>query len=160
MILHSIGVYNKSEEQFFNDLLKNRIELFCDIRQRRGVRGSKYKFVNSNYLQKNLAKIGIKYVYLPQLAPTNEIRDAQKMDDKKNGILKSKREQLGDTFIQQYTDKILDTIDIDEINKFLIDQNCVNILFFCVEEFPYACHRSLVTDAFKSKFGYPVVHLP
>lgn len=160
MTLHSIGVYNKTEEQFFNELLQNRIELFCDIRQRRGVRGSRYKFVNSNYLQDKLAKIGIKYAYLPQLAPTNEIRDAQRMDDTKQGISKSERQQLGATFIQQYKDIIIDKIDISEIHKFLINQDCLNILFFCVEEFPSACHRSLVTDAFKSKFGYPVVHLP
>ena len=52
--IYTIGVYNSTEVEFFNKIKSNQIELFCDIRQRRGVRGSKYKFVNSIYLQNKL----------------------------------------------------------------------------------------------------------
>ena len=45
----TIGVYGSTENSFFEKLAQSRIDLFCDIRQRRGVRGSQYKYVNSNY---------------------------------------------------------------------------------------------------------------
>lgn len=35
--IYTIGVYNSTEESFFKKLQDNNIELFCDIRQRRGV---------------------------------------------------------------------------------------------------------------------------
>ena len=45
----TIGVYGSTENSFFEKLAQSRIDLFCDIRQRRGVRGSQYKYVNSIY---------------------------------------------------------------------------------------------------------------
>ncbi|GHT08753.1 hypothetical protein AGMMS49525_17880 [Bacteroidia bacterium] len=57
MRLYTIGVYGSTEKEFFNKLVENRIDTFCDIRQRRGVRGSEYAFVNNNYLQRKLAAL-------------------------------------------------------------------------------------------------------
>ena len=54
MEFFTIGVYNSTEKEFFEKLTQNNIDTFCDIRQRRGVRGSKYSFVNSNRLQQRL----------------------------------------------------------------------------------------------------------
>ena len=48
MKIYTIGVYGSSEEEFFGKLTESKIDLFCDIRQRRGVRGRQYAFVNSN----------------------------------------------------------------------------------------------------------------
>ena len=70
----TIGVYNSTENSFFEKLTKNHIDMFCDIRQRRGVRGSQYRYVNSNYLQAKLRELGINYMYIKELAPTSEIR--------------------------------------------------------------------------------------
>lgn len=86
MEIFTLGVYNSTEQQFFGKLVENRIDTFCDIRQRRGLRGSQYAFVNSQRLQQRLAEIGISYTYLKELAPTKEIRDKQKEADKRNGI--------------------------------------------------------------------------
>ena len=55
--IYTIGVYGSTEEIFFNKLKLHNIDLFCDIRQRRGVRGSQYKYVNSNYLQAKLQEL-------------------------------------------------------------------------------------------------------
>lgn len=85
MKIFTIGVYNSSEEAFFNKLIENRIDTFCDIRQRRGVRGSEYKFVNSNYLQSKLADMNIRYGHILDLAPTKEIREKQWAADAANG---------------------------------------------------------------------------
>lgn len=37
MQFFTIGVYNSNEEEFFRKLISNDIDMFCDIRQRRGV---------------------------------------------------------------------------------------------------------------------------
>ena len=63
MKIYTIGVYGSSEEEFFGKLTESQIDLFCDIRQRRGVRGRQYSFVNSNHLQKKLSDLGIGYLY-------------------------------------------------------------------------------------------------
>ncbi|MBK6496895.1 MAG: hypothetical protein IPG00_01480 [Saprospiraceae bacterium] len=51
MEFFTIGVYNSTEQVYFDKLTENRIDTFCDIRQRRGVRGANYAFVNRNRLQ-------------------------------------------------------------------------------------------------------------
>lgn len=79
--IYTIGVYASTEESFFNKLTDNKIDVFCDIRQRRGVRGSKYSYVNIRYLQEKLTPLGINYVYAKELAPTTEIREKQHAED-------------------------------------------------------------------------------
>ena len=61
MEFFTIGVYNSTEDLFFNKLIDNNIDTFCDIRLRRGVRGAKYSFVNSTKLQEKLFRLGLKY---------------------------------------------------------------------------------------------------
>ena len=98
MKIFTIGVYNSSEQQFFDKLIANNIVNFCDIRRRRGVRGKKYSFVNSLRLQKKIMELDINYFHFLDLSPTNDIREAQKLEDKKKNVLKSKREHLGEVF--------------------------------------------------------------
>ena len=90
MEFFTIGVYNSTEQDFFKKLTDNRIDTFCDIRQRRAVRGSKYAFVNSIRLQNKLAELEIKYGHILQLAPPVEIRELQKQADLQKGELKSR----------------------------------------------------------------------
>ena len=68
MEFFTIGVYNSTEEEYFSKLVENNIDTFCDIRQRRGVRGSQYAFVNSNRLQARLLDLDIKYAHFINLA--------------------------------------------------------------------------------------------
>ena len=74
MEFYTVGVYGYTEQTFFTKLRENGIDTFCDIRQRRGVRGKKYAYVNSTYLQSKLKEYGIKYLYVNELSPTTEIR--------------------------------------------------------------------------------------
>ena len=113
MEFFTIGVYNSTEQEFFNKLKENNIDTFCDIRQRRGVRGAKYSFVNSNSLQEKLADLEIKYGYIPDLAPTTEIRELQKEIDLEKGELKSERQELGKVFVIEYKNKILQNFDFE-----------------------------------------------
>lgn len=38
--IYTIGVYGSTEETFFSKLIAAQVDLFVDIRQRRGVRGN------------------------------------------------------------------------------------------------------------------------
>lgn len=158
MDIFTIGVYGFTEQPFFSKLAENRIDTFCDIRQRRGVRGSQYTFVNSKRLQDKLAEMSIRYTYFKELSPTKEIRAAQKEADKRNGIQKKDRTRLGDVFINGYREHIAD-YDFNEMVEKLKDMGADKVVFFCVEESPYACHRSIVAEKLHKLFGYPVNHL-
>jgi uncharacterized protein (DUF488 family) len=159
MKFHTIGVYNSTEQEFFDKLLHNNIDTFCDIRQRRGVRGSKYSFVNSKKLQIKLQDLGINYYHFIDLAPTKEIRELQKLADKNNQELKRDRTTLGKVFTDEYKNKIVDNFDFLKFLKVLKQSNAINIVLFCVEESNKACHRSLVAEELNSRYEFYVKNI-
>jgi uncharacterized protein (DUF488 family) len=158
MEFFTIGVYHSTGEEYFKKLTDNNIDTFCDIRQRRGVRGSQYAFVNSKRLQDKLNELGIKYQHIPALAPTTEIRESQKKADKETGELKRNRDKLGQVFIKTYKENILGKFDLKLFTGELTEIEAKKVVFFCVEEKPEACHRKLVTDQLE-KLGYKITHL-
>ncbi|MDR1006787.1 MAG: DUF488 domain-containing protein [Bacteroidales bacterium] len=159
MEFYTIGVYGSNEQTFFNKLISHKIDTFCDIRQRRGVRGSQYIFANSNYLQAKLSSLNIKYEYIPLLAPSPEIRNLQKEADKCNKEIKKTRNKLGDVFILEYKKQILSRFDFDTFIENLKLRGAKKIALFCVEECAEACHRSIVSEKLKSKYKYKVINL-
>lgn len=159
MRLFTIGVYGSSEDEFYGKLTANHIDLFCDIRQKRGVRGSKYAFVNSNYLQGKLAELGIDYLYEKTLAPTRQIREMQWEEDKVEYQTKKTRKVLGHAFCCGYNTLILDRVNLDELMKTFKARKSLNIAFFCLEEKPEACHRSLVAKRLAEKYQLEVIDL-
>jgi uncharacterized protein (DUF488 family) len=158
MEFFTIGVYHSTGEEYFQKLTDNNIDTFCDIRQRRGVRGSQYAFVNSKRLQDKLNEFGIKYRHILALAPTPEIRESQKKADTQTGKLKRNRDKLGQVFIKTYKENILEKFDLKLFIDELSEVGAIKIVFFCVEEKPEACHRKLVTDQLE-KLGYKITHL-
>lgn len=158
MKVYTIGVYGSTEQQFFDKLTENKIDTFCDIRQRRGVRGSEYAFVNSNYLQRKLAEMDIKYGHIIELAPTSEIREKQKAIDMMNGERKRDRTQLGLTFVREYK-KHIENYDFDALVSYLDDIGANRVVFFCVEQYASACHRSIVAEELYKRFNFDVIHL-
>tara|TARA_R110000868_G_scaffold387738_1_gene656404 strand:- start:729 stop:1205 length:477 start_codon:yes stop_codon:yes gene_type:complete len=158
MEFFTIGVYNSTKQEYFNKLIENNIDTFCDIRQRRGVRGSKYTFVNSNKLQEKLNELDIKYGHVIALAPTADIRDLQKEADFQQGELKRDRNKLGNVFTIAYKDRILSKFDFDSFIDKLDEVGANRVVLFCVEEKPEACHRSIVTGKLE-KLGYNISHL-
>lgn len=159
MEFFTIGVYNSTENEFFEKLVTNRVDTFVDIRQRRGVRGSKYAFVNSNRLQQKLNELGIKYGYIQELAPTTEIRELQKEIDLEKGELKRERQQLGQVFVIEYKNKVLSKFDFDSFFAQLDQAGASRIVLFCVEEYPEACHRSIVSNKLRDSYHYNINHL-
>jgi uncharacterized protein (DUF488 family) len=159
MEFFTIGVYNSTEKEFFQKLTQNNIDTFCDIRQRRGVRGAKYSFVNSNRLQHRLSELEIKYGYIPDLAPTNEIRGLQKEIDLEKGELKRERQELGKVFVIEYKNKILRNFNFERFFENLDHIGASRIALFCVEEHPEACHRSILGDKLMNNFNYKITNL-
>ena len=159
MEFFTIGVYNSSETTFFEKLTLNGIDLLCDIRQRRGVRGAKYSFVNSTRLQQRLNELEIKYEYLKDLAPTVEIRAFQKRSDREKGELKRERQGLASVFITEYKNKILENFNFDVLFESLNRIKAIKVAFFCVEESADACHRSIVADKLRNELKLDVTHL-
>ncbi len=159
MEFFTIGVYNSTEREFFNKLTENRIDTFCDIRQRRGVRGTQYAFVNSTKLQAKLAERDIKYMYIEGLATPTEIREIQYSADHQNKQLKRERQRLAPEFIAEYKTKVLNAFDFEAFIENLKQAKAKRIVLFCVEEIAEACHRSIVAQKLFEQFGYRVTNL-
>lgn len=158
MEFYTIGVYNSTEEQFFGKLIKHNIDTFCDIRRRRGVRGSQYVFVNSQRLQQKLHELNIGYRHVLDLAPTAELRERQKEIDLREGIEKRKRNTLGEEFATEYKHQ-LHLFDFDAFLEQLNKTGASRVVFFCVEEKPEACHRSIVANKLTEKYSFKIAHL-
>ena len=143
------GVYGETEDSFFQKIIDKKITLFIDVRNRRGMRGSKYKFVNSIYLQNKLKELGIQYIHLKGLAPTSKIRQVQKVQDQLNNETKQKRTKLSSEFIEEYNKNILSEFDFDHLGKLIAEEKA---LFFCVEAEDDSCHRSLIVKRLRKDF--------
>ena len=154
----TIGVYGKSAEQFFGQLTSAKVDLFCDVRLRRGLRGSQYAFANSTRLQSELASRSIRYKHFPELAPSLDIRAAQHTVDVASGVQKRSRETLSEKFKHRYITEVLGSLDSNAFRTAL-GPDARRVALFCVEGNPKACHRSLLADRLKMDWQIPVQDL-
>lgn len=157
--IYTIGVYGSTADSFFQKLIETKIDTFCDIRRRRGVRGSEYSFVNSKRLQHKLSDLKINYLHILDLSPSDEIRKIQYAFDKELHTSQRKRESLSDKFISVYKKEVLKNFDFQTLLDQLNLINAEKVVLFCVEKNASACHRSLVAEYLYKNFGYPVNNL-
>jgi hypothetical protein len=156
--LVTLGVYGCTEAAFFTALQAAGVDTFCDIRYRRGVRGSAYAFANSARLQRRLAELGIRYLHFRDLAPSPALRQRQALADKAQGTTKRQRQALGDVFRTGYAEECLAQFNSHEFLERLGPEARV-VALFCVEREPAACHRSLLAGKLKQDVGVEVDHL-
>lgn len=154
----TIGVYGFDEQSFFQALQRARIDTLCDIRARRGVRGSEYTFANSERLQQKLAGLNIRYIHLKQLAPSDEIRQMQAEEDRRAKVARRKRARLGEAFQEAYKQDILKNLDAEDVLR-QMGEGAERIALLCVEREPEACHRSLLAAWLRERLGVPVEHI-
>lgn len=154
----TIGAYGFDEASFFAALQSVGVDMFCDIRRRRGVRGAAYSFANSKRLQARLAELDIRYQYCPTLAPSHAVRQAQYAVDKHEKTAKRQRTVLSSIFIDAYTAECLADFDPIAFADGLPTETKVFALF-CVEREAAACHRSLVATRLCEALGCELVHL-
>ena len=175
MMIFTIGVYGFDEDGFFQALQDHKIDLFIDVRARRGMRGARYKFVNSSYLQARLKGMGIAYAHLKELAPTQRIRDLQDQADRQQHLARrSDRQRLCKEYIRAYKRDVLCIYKRKPERKFYADvalaqarelagiaeeQAMERPALFCVEGEPLACHRSLAAAEMKRQLGVAVKNI-
>ncbi len=156
--LFTIGVYGYSENEFFEAINDARIKTFCDIRRRRGLRGPKYAFANSQHLQNRLEKMGIRYLHFIDLSPSQELVRMQGQVDQEKGVPRRERNELSKEFIEGFTREVLDDFDATSFIKRL-GPNPGAVALFCVEGGPEACHRSLLAEKIANALKVTVEHL-
>ena len=156
--LLTIGAYGFTEERFFRALEDARVGTFCDIRLRRGLRGSAYAFANSARLQRRLAEMGVKYVHAKELAPTLNIRALQNEADKRARVAKRARTTLAPAFVDAYRSQVLADFDSARFIASL-GSDAGPVCLFCVEGDPAACHRSLAAEKLANDLRLNVEHL-
>lgn len=154
----TIGAYGFDEQKFFQRLVDARVDTFCDLRQRRGMRGSTYSFANSRRLQDRLRQLGMRYMHLEELAPPSEVRDIQKQEDTQAGVRKRDRVEVSQAFRRAYIESRLRGRDPAAFIR-NVGQDARRIVLFCVERDATACHRSIVATWLADELGAHVEHL-
>ncbi len=156
--LVTVGVYGYDAEHFFRALLDARVDTFCDIRRRRAVRGHEYAFANSARLQARLAELGIRYLHLLDLAPSDALRKSQQAVDHDQHTPRRQRTELSPAFVHGYAETVLAGFDSQDFVA-RVGPNAHTVALLCVEREPAACHRSLLAQRLHDDLGVPVRHL-
>ena len=153
----TIGVYGFDLPDFLDALGESDVRLLVDARQRRGVRGPRYAWANSQRLQAALADAGIAYSHHRDLAPTTELRRLQYAADAVLGVGTRSRERLDPAYRDRYIDEILDRADLDALVAEMPTDGPTALL--CVEADPEACHRGLIAERLAQRYGLAVTHV-
>ncbi len=143
MRIYTIGFAKKTAAQFFDSLRQPDLLRVIDARLNNSSQLS--GFTKKNDLGFFLRVIcGIEYFHLPELAPTKDILT----NYKSSGDWKTYEKQ----FLQLMVDRRVE-INID---KELIDGSCI----LCSEATPDNCHRRLVVEYFRDRWGQvEVLHI-
>lgn len=135
--LFTIGFTQKNAEQFFETLLTSKVQRVIDTRLNNVSQLA--GFTKRKDLEYFLRKIGnIEYIHILDLAPTKDILDAYK----KNG---------GDweTYEKQFRDLIAKRQIENKMSPEILDGGCL----LCSEPKPHHCHRRLVAEYLRDKWG-------
>lgn len=109
--LVTIGGYSLTETSFLETLNNAKVSAFADIRQRRGMLGSRCAFLNSERLQASMQRADIRYLHVKELVPTSLIRGVQKVADKEASTSKRSRTRLSNELAEAYRREILASFD-------------------------------------------------
>ena len=156
--VYTIGLYGSDKERFFRAIAEAGVDIFLDVRRRRGVRGPLYPFANAKRLMAELALLGIPYRHVLELAPENATRAIQYAADDRAKERKSERRLLAPEYVREYVPQTLDRFDFAKLAKEL--QGFRAPVLCCLERYPEACHRSLVAPLLASAMhATEVIHL-
>lgn len=144
MKIFTIGFTKKSAEQFFNRLKQPGLVRLVDARLNNVSQLA--GFTKKNDLKFFLREIcKIDYVHLPELAPTQDILDTYKKNDGD-----------WDTYERRFLSLMAARRIEDKLDKNVIDGGCL----LCSEATPEHCHRRLVAEYLRDKWGnVEIVHL-
>lgn len=137
MKIFTIGFTKKSAESFFTKLQRAGVKRLIDIRLNNVSQLAGFaKRDDLRYFAKAICNID--YVYLQDLAPSKE-------------ILEEYKKNKGDWRV--YERQFLDLMKIrrieNKVSRELLDGGCL----LCSEDKPQHCHRRLVAEYLKEKWG-------
>jgi uncharacterized protein (DUF488 family) len=144
MTIFTIGFTKKSAEQFFTSLQQSGAKRLVDVRLNNISQLAGFsKRDDLKYFLKTICKID--YVHAPILAPTADILDAYK-------------KQRGDWLL--YERQFLDLMERRQIEKDVTPELLDGACLLCSEEKPEHCHRRLVAEYLRDKWGgVEIVHI-
>lgn len=136
MKLFTVGFTKTSAETFFSKLKKAGVRKLVDVRLNNISQLAGFaKRDDLRYFTREIC--GIDYLHLPQLAPTQDILD----EYKKAGGAWSVYEQK---FL-----KLIAERHIENVDRNMLDGGCL----LCSEDKPHHCHRRLVAEYLRNKWG-------
>lgn len=137
MIIFTIGFTKKSAETFFTSLKNAGVKRLVDVRLKNVSQLAGFaKKDDLRYFVKSICKIN--YVHVPDLAPTADILDAYK-------------KHKGDwaVYERQFLDLMSKRRIEEKTSNEILDGDCL----LCSEDKPQHCHRRLVAEYLKKKWG-------
>ncbi|MGH8863319.1 MAG: DUF488 family protein [Burkholderiales bacterium] len=144
MKLFTIGFTKSTAESFFSRLVTAGVRKIVDVRLNNVSQLA--GFAKKDDLRYFLRAIGkMDYEHRPELAPTQEMLDQYK-------------KLRGDW--QQYEKQFLELMVVRRIEATLTPSSVDEACLLCSEDKPHHCHRRLVAEYLKGKWGnVDVVHL-
>ena len=145
MKLFTIGFTKKSAETFFSQLQRAGVKQIIDVRLKNVSQLSGFaKREDLRYFAQALC--GISYVHRPDLAPTQELLDAYKRRKGRWAV---------------YERQFINLIKKRRIEKYVSRALLSGACLVCSEKTPQQCHRRLVAEYVKKKWGdVEIVHIP
>jgi uncharacterized protein (DUF488 family) len=137
MRICTIGFTHKNAEEFFRRLMNSGVKRVVDVRLNNVSQLAGYsKKDDLKFFLKSI--LGIEYVHLPILAPTQDILDDYKKNKGDWGV-----------YEQKFNNLIQNRHIEEQLSKDVIDEGCL----LCSEDKPHHCHRRLVAEYLNSKWG-------
>jgi uncharacterized protein (DUF488 family) len=144
MNIYTIGFTKKSAETFFTKLAQSNARRVVDVRLNNVSQLAAFaKRDDLEYFLKAIC--GIKYVHMPELAPTQEILDAFK-------------KHKGDW--EAYEKDFLALLESRHVENSLPKSMLEDACLLCSEHEPAHCHRRLIAEYLKGKWdNVNIVHI-
>lgn len=140
--LYTIGFTKKSAEIFFTKLIGAGVKRVIDIRLNNTSQLAGYtKKDDLAYFLRAIG--GIEYCHRPDLAPTQEIFDAFKKNSGDWSVFEK-------DFLALMAERKIE----ERLNPLLLHEACL----LCSEEKPLNCHRRLVAEYLREKWGTIDIH--
>jgi len=136
MKLFTIGFTKTTAEGFFSRLSKAKVKKLIDVRLNNVSQLAGFaKKDDLKFFTKTICNAG--YEHIPELAPTQSMLDEYK---KSKGTWSAYAEK----FLNLMAQRKIETID-----RSRLDEGCL----LCSEDKPHHCHRRLVAEYLKEKWG-------
>jgi uncharacterized protein (DUF488 family) len=144
MIIHTIGFTQKTAQEFFELLRRSGASRLVDVRLNNVSQLAGFsKRDDLRYFLRTI--LGMDYVHLPLLAPTQEILDEYKKNKGDWAVYQT-------AFLSLMAERRVETV----VEPRLLDGACL----LCSEHKPEHCHRRLVADYIAQRWeNVRVIHL-